>query len=54
MKMRPGSGRRTSATWVEKTLTIALEAANRCPVVFTGTPAELRADATVRKEWLED
>jgi branched-chain amino acid transport system ATP-binding protein len=22
-------------------------------IVFTGTPAELRGDATVRREWLE-
>jgi branched-chain amino acid transport system ATP-binding protein len=44
---------------VEQKLTIALEVADRClvmghgQIVFTGTPAELRADATVRKEWLE-
>jgi branched-chain amino acid transport system ATP-binding protein len=44
---------------VEQKLTIALEVADRCLVmghgriVFSGTPAELRADATVRREWLE-
>ncbi len=44
---------------IEQKLTIALEVADRCLVmghgriVFDGTPAELRADAYVRKEWLE-
>jgi branched-chain amino acid transport system ATP-binding protein len=44
---------------VEQKLTIALEVADRClvmghgQIVFTGTPDELRADATVRREWLE-
>jgi branched-chain amino acid transport system ATP-binding protein len=44
---------------VEQKLTIALEVADRCLVmghgriVFAGTPAELRADASVRREWLE-
>ena len=44
---------------VEQKLTIALEVADRClvmghgQIVFAGTPAELRADAGVRKEWLE-
>jgi branched-chain amino acid transport system ATP-binding protein len=44
---------------VEQKLTIALEVADRCLVMghgqiaFTGTPAELRGDATVRREWLE-
>jgi branched-chain amino acid transport system ATP-binding protein len=44
---------------VEQKLTIALEVADRClvmghgQIVFAGTPAELRADASVRKEWLE-
>ncbi len=48
-----------SVLLVEQKLTIALEVADRClvmghgQIVFTGTPAELRADATVRKEWLE-
>ena len=44
---------------VEQKLTIALEVADRCLVmghgriVFEGTPAELRANAYIRKEWLE-
>jgi branched-chain amino acid transport system ATP-binding protein len=44
---------------VEQKLTIALEVADRClvmghgQIVFSGTPAELRADAGVRREWLE-
>jgi branched-chain amino acid transport system ATP-binding protein len=44
---------------VEQKLTIALEISNRLYVmghgriVFEGTPADLRADAGVRKEWLE-
>lgn len=44
---------------VEQKLTIALEVADRClvmghgQIVFEGTPAELRADSAVRKEWLE-
>ncbi|HET9820993.1 MAG TPA: ABC transporter ATP-binding protein [Burkholderiaceae bacterium] len=44
---------------VEQKLTIALEVADRClvmghgQIVFGGTPASLRADASVRKEWLE-
>ena len=48
-----------SVLLVEQKLTIALEVADRCLVmghgqsVFGGTPAELRADAAVRKEWLE-
>jgi branched-chain amino acid transport system ATP-binding protein len=48
-----------SVLLVEQKLTIALEVADRClvmghgQIVFTGTPAELRADASVRKEWLE-
>jgi branched-chain amino acid transport system ATP-binding protein len=48
-----------SVLLVEQKLTIALEVADRCLVmghgriVFAGTPAELRADATVRREWLE-
>jgi branched-chain amino acid transport system ATP-binding protein len=48
-----------SVLLVEQKLTIALEVADRClvmghgQIVFAGTPAELRADATVRKEWLE-
>jgi branched-chain amino acid transport system ATP-binding protein len=48
-----------SVLLVEQKLTIALEVADRClvmghgQIVFAGTPAALRADATVRKEWLE-
>jgi len=44
---------------IEQKLTIALEIAQRCLVmghgriVFEGTPADLRADAQVRREWLE-
>jgi branched-chain amino acid transport system ATP-binding protein len=48
-----------SVLLVEQKLTIALEVADRClvmghgQIVFAGTPAELRADGSVRKEWLE-
>jgi branched-chain amino acid transport system ATP-binding protein len=48
-----------SVLLVEQKLTIALEVADRClvmghgAIVFSGTPAELRADAGVRREWLE-
>jgi branched-chain amino acid transport system ATP-binding protein len=48
-----------SVLLVEQKLTIALEVADRClvmghgAIVFSGTPAELRADANVRREWLE-
>jgi branched-chain amino acid transport system ATP-binding protein len=44
---------------VEQKLTIALEVSQRClvmghgQIVFEGTPAELRANADIRKEWLE-
>jgi branched-chain amino acid transport system ATP-binding protein len=44
---------------VEQKLTIALQVADRClvmghgQIVFEGTPAELRANAEIRKEWLE-
>jgi branched-chain amino acid transport system ATP-binding protein len=44
---------------VEQKLTIALDVADRClvmghgQIVFEGTPAELRANAYIRKEWLE-
>jgi branched-chain amino acid transport system ATP-binding protein len=44
---------------VEQKLTIALDVADRClvmghgQIVFEGTPAALRADADVRREWLE-
>ena len=48
-----------SVLLVEQKLTIALQVADRClvmghgQIVFEGTPAQLRADADVRKEWLE-
>ncbi|MBC7938590.1 MAG: ABC transporter ATP-binding protein [Chitinophagaceae bacterium] len=48
-----------SVLLVEQKLTIALEVADRClvmghgQIVFDGTPAALRSDAYVRKEWLE-
>jgi branched-chain amino acid transport system ATP-binding protein len=38
---------------------VEIEVADRClvmgngAIVFSGTPAELRADANVRREWLE-
>ena len=48
-----------SVLLVEQKLTIALEVADRClvmghgQIVFEGTPAELRANAAIRQEWLE-
>ena len=48
-----------SVLLVEQKLTIALQVADRClvmghgQIVFEGTPAELKANAYVRKEWLE-
>ncbi len=48
-----------SVLLVEQKLTIALEVADRClvmghgQIVFDGTPTELRANAYIRKEWLE-
>jgi branched-chain amino acid transport system ATP-binding protein len=48
-----------SVLLVEQKLTIALEVAERClvmghgQIVFEGTPAALRANDEVRKEWLE-
>jgi branched-chain amino acid transport system ATP-binding protein len=48
-----------SVLLVEQKLTIALEVADRClvmghgQIVFEGTPAELRANSYIRKEWLE-
>lgn len=51
--------RGVSVLLVEQKLTIALEISQRCYVmghgriVFEGTPDELRADAYIRKEWLE-
>jgi branched-chain amino acid transport system ATP-binding protein len=51
--------RGVSVLLVEQKLTIALEVSERClvmghgQIVFEGTPAQLKADAYVRKEWLE-
>ena len=51
--------RGVSVLLVEQKLTIALEVADRClvmghgQIVFDGTPAELRGNAYIRKEWLE-
>jgi branched-chain amino acid transport system ATP-binding protein len=51
--------RGVSVLLVEQKLTIALEISERCyvmghgSIVFVGTPAALRADAYIRKEWLE-
>ena len=48
-----------SVLLVEQKLTIALQVADRClvmghgQIVFEGTPTELRANAYIRKEWLE-
>ena len=48
-----------SVLLVEQKLTIALQVADRClvmghgQIVFEGTPADLRANAYIRKEWLE-
>src|SRR6201988_84029 len=48
-----------SVLLVEQKLTIALEISERCYVmghghiVFEGTPAELRGNAYIRKEWRE-
>ncbi len=51
--------RGVSVLLVEQKLTIALEISERCyvmghgSVVFEGTPADLRSNAYIRKEWLE-
>jgi len=48
-----------SVLLVEQKLTIALAVSERCyvmghgQIVFEGTPADLRANAYIRKEWLE-
>jgi branched-chain amino acid transport system ATP-binding protein len=48
-----------SVLLIEQKLTIAMEISDHCMVmghgsiVFTGTPAELRSDSYIRKEWLE-
>ncbi|MCB2036680.1 MAG: ABC transporter ATP-binding protein, partial [Ottowia sp.] len=51
--------RGVSVLLIEQKLTIALTISDRTlvmghgSIVFEGTPDELRADKTVRKEWLE-
>jgi branched-chain amino acid transport system ATP-binding protein len=51
--------RGVSVLLVEQKLTIALQISERCyvmghgSIVFEGSPAELRANREVRKEWLE-
>jgi branched-chain amino acid transport system ATP-binding protein len=51
--------RGVSVLLVEQKLTIALQISERCyvmghgSIVFEGSPAALRADAHIRKEWLE-
>jgi len=51
--------RGVSVLLVEQKLTIALQVADRClvmghgQIVFEGSPDELRANAYIRKEWLE-
>jgi len=51
--------RGVSVLLVEQKLTIALEISERCyvmghgSIVFEGSPAALRGDAYIRKEWLE-
>ena len=57
--LRELKSRGVSVLLVEQKLTIALEVADRClvmghgQIVFEGTPTELRANAYIRKEWLE-
>lgn len=57
--LRTLKDRGVSVLLVEQKLTIALEISGRCyvmghgSIVFEGTPAALRADGEVRKEWLE-
>lgn len=51
--------RQVSVLLIEQKLTIAMQISDRClvmghgAVVFEGTPAGLRADSYIRKEWLE-
>jgi branched-chain amino acid transport system ATP-binding protein len=53
------AGRGISILLVEQKLTIALKISHRLyvmghgQIVFSGTPAELAANAGIRKEWLE-
>ena len=57
--LRALKDRGVSVLLVEQKLTIALSISERCYVmghgsmVFEGTPAALRADVCIRKEWLE-
>ena len=57
--LRQLKARGMSVLLVEQKLTIALEVSDRClvmghgQIVFDGSPAQLKADAQVRKEWLE-
>jgi branched-chain amino acid transport system ATP-binding protein len=59
MYLKELKNRGVSVLLVEQKLTIALEISERCYVmghgriVFEGTPADLRANSYVRKEWLE-
>jgi branched-chain amino acid transport system ATP-binding protein len=51
--------RGVSVLLIEQKLTIAMDVSDRCyvmghgSVVFEGTPAELRQNTYIRKEWLE-
>ena len=51
--------RQVSVLLIEQKLTIAMQISDRClvmghgAIVFEGTPDALRADAYIRKEWLE-
>ena len=51
--------RGVSVLLVEQKLKIALQISERCyvmghgSIVFEGAPADLRANADIRKEWLE-
>jgi branched-chain amino acid transport system ATP-binding protein len=53
------AGRGISILLVEQKLTIALKISHRLyvmghgEIVFSGTPADLAANAGIRKEWLE-
>jgi branched-chain amino acid transport system ATP-binding protein len=57
--LRELKNRGISVLLVEQKLTIALEVSERClvmghgTIVFEGAPADLRANAYIRKEWLE-
>ena len=57
--LRELRNRGVSVLLIEQKLTIAMQISDRAlvmghgSIVFDGTPAQLREDATVRKEWLE-